>query len=102
MTLDLITCYWRDLSALAEGIIPTKLPVQPTSQDVLKFRGDLEILCRKVDRLVEAYGAHAAEHLHSIDRALFRNQLSGALEGNAFFDLERAADCIAEEMEAAE
>jgi hypothetical protein len=58
---------------------------------------DLEAICRHVDALIEAIGEEARRHSRAIDITVFRDQLSRALEGNATYELESAAERMEEE-----
>lgn len=88
---------WQELASVAGGIIPSRLPLEPEPADVDAIAGDLRLLIATVDSLLEAYGAHAAAYLTGIDESLFRRQLAGALEGNALWELQSAAERLAEE-----
>lgn len=94
-----ITARWRELSKVAQGITPTRLPLEPSPSDIRALRDDLEALIRAVDPLVEAYGEYAAAYSgHSIDQGLFRDQLLGALDGNALYEIESAAERLQEKI----
>jgi hypothetical protein len=62
------------------------------ADDAQALIGDLAALWSIVDPLVDAVGAEAAASFHGIDRGDFQDQLRGALEGNATYAIERAAD----------
>jgi hypothetical protein len=97
---DELVDLWRDLGALGAGIIPAKLPVTPEPDDIAMIRVDLLLLARKADRLIAAYGEYLNAHVgYSVDQSLFKDQLYGALEGNALFEVEEAATDVREQME---
>jgi len=73
------------------GFRPTRIVGEPDMNDAHGLVDDLDALCAIVDPIVAAIGDYAAENFHGIDRALFRDQLRGALDGNATFDIESAA-----------
>jgi len=64
--------------------------------DFLALRDDLEAIAAKVDPLVAAIGSEAASASHAIEAGLFEAQLSGALDGNAAFNLGEAAALLRE------
>ena len=97
---DQIARAWKTAAERAAGIIPHTIKGNFCSpEDLLKLREDLEVFCRRVvDPVVEAYGEYAKYHSgQSIDQSLFKAQLFGALDGNALYELESAAEQIAEE-----
>lgn len=62
------------------------------ADDFAALSDDLTTLWEAVDPLIDAVGAEAAAGSAEIDRDLFRDQLRGALEGNATYALQRAAE----------
>ena len=64
---------------------------EPDEADFLALRDDLEAIAAKVDPLVAAIGSEAASASHAIETPLFEAQLSGAIDGNAAFNLGEAA-----------
>ena len=87
------------LAVTAAGMIPTKLPLEPTSSDMREIIKDLEVIARDVDALIAAYGSYIAANVSGyVDQSLFKDQLGGALEGNALYTIEEAAEMLAEEM----
>jgi hypothetical protein len=82
---------WRDLAVFTAGITPARIVGEADAADALALRDDLDLIWQRVDRLIEAYGDYAASHFNGIDTGLFKDQLRGALEGNATFELEEAA-----------
>lgn len=83
------------------GIIPHKIVGDATPEDFEALVKDLEVLCRRiVDPIIEAYGQYAALNARcTIDQSLFAGQLWSALEGNATYELETAAECTREAQE---
>lgn len=70
---------------------------EPTPDDALALRDDLDTLARCiVDPLIAVIGAEANSLIGGIDESLFADQLLGALEGNALYVLDRAADTLKE------
>ena len=65
--------------------------------DFLALRDDVEAIARKVDPLIAAIGAEAADASHAIQDELFEGQLSGALDGNATHNLGEAAAQVRED-----
>jgi hypothetical protein len=76
------------------GLHLTRIVGEPDRADALNLVDDLDAICRIVDALIERIGDYAMEHFPGIDRDLFRDQLRGALFGNATYVLESAADEI--------
>jgi hypothetical protein len=72
------------------GFRPTRIVGEPDTNDALGLVDDLDTICAIVDPIIAAIGDYAAENFHGIDRALFRDQLRAALDGNATFDIEAA------------
>lgn len=93
-TYDNITHAWRNLAALASGIIPHKIAapsLEPTMEDARELQNDLLLLARKVDALIEAYGEYCQSNgiLSQRDvKDCFKDVLFGALDGNALFLIE--------------
>ena len=85
---------WRELSACAGGIIPTRIPLEPVPAEIAIVADDLRVLARKADALIEAYGAYLGANC-LIDRELFRAVVSSALDGNALYEIEQAAQRLA-------
>ena len=86
---------WRKLGQMANCIIPTKIAGEPTRDDALALISDLRCLVRDVDALIEAYGRYAQSTLgvSKLDVVeCFTDQLSGALDGNAFHVIEKAIE----------
>ncbi len=65
--------------------------------DFLALRDDVEAIAAKVDPLIAAIGSEAAGASHAIEAELFEAQLSGALDGNATFNLSEAATRVRED-----
>jgi hypothetical protein len=74
------------------GLLFTRIVGEPDRADAMNLIDDLDAVCRIVDPLIERIGDYAAEHFPGIDRDLFRDQLRGALFGNATYVLEVAGD----------
>jgi hypothetical protein len=93
---------WRELADTAAGIIPAAITLEPFPSEILAIKDDLEILARKVDALVAAYGAYVdANSTTLVDQSLFTDQLAGALEGNALYEIDQAADVARDDLMAA-
>jgi len=73
------------------GFRPTRIVGEPDMDDAHGLIDDLDIICGIVDPIIAAIGDYAAENFYGVDRELFRDQLRGALDGNATFDIESAA-----------
>jgi hypothetical protein len=82
---------WRELSACAAGIVPTRIPVEPSPGEIELVGDDLRVLARKVDALVEAYGTYLDANAPGIDCSLFENVLLNAIDGNALYEIEQAS-----------
>lgn len=101
---DEITRLWRSLGDIGAKIIPAKLATSPEPDDIGAIRDDLDVLCRNVDRLVLAYGEYLNSRTsHKIDltssNSLWKDQLAGALDGQAFHEIEEAAQDIRDQAE---
>lgn len=94
-----IQARWQHLAQVAAGIQPTRLPLEPLPSEIRAIRDDLEALIRAVDPLIQEYGAYVQAYSGSrIDQSLFKDQLLGALDGNALFEIEEAADELHEDL----
>lgn len=76
-----------------------RVPVTPGPQDAIALQTDLETLAHIFDAVIEAVGEYAAENFCGIDRGLFNDQLSTAIDGMASYSLERAAQNLQEEYD---
>jgi hypothetical protein len=88
---------WRDLSACAAGIIPSRIPLEPAPAEIALVADDLRVLARKVDALVEAYGDYVDANAPGVDRSLFKDVLFNAIDGNALYEIEQASHKLAED-----
>lgn len=82
---------WRELSACAAGIVPTRIPLEPAPGEIEMVGDDLRVLARKVDALIAAYGNYVHAHAPGIDRSLFQDVLLNAVDGNALYEIEQAS-----------
>ena len=82
---------WRELSACAAGIVPTRIPLEPAPGVIELVGDDLRLLARKVDALVEAYGDYIGANAPSVDCSLFKDVLFNAIDGNALYEIEQAS-----------
>ena len=95
-TADVIKSRWQRLGRLASGIAPNILPTTPTVEDVLALKEDLELFAKEADALILAYGDHLKDHFSTADLEQFEDQVVGALDGNAFYEFERAVEELQE------
>lgn len=73
--------------------------------DAKNLIADLEAVASIIDPVVLAIGLYAKENLGITDKAIkdnFTDQLRGALEGNATFNIEEAGDQAQAHLQAAE
>lgn len=80
------------------AMVPTFIIGTPDMIDAKWLIMDLKSLCDLIDPLIAAYGQYAESNFGKIDQSLFTDQLRGALEGNAMFEIERAARAMLEDM----
>jgi hypothetical protein len=94
MSADYRKLALQDLAAFCQGIIPTEVASCPTTQDGIDLAKDLSLLAAKVDAVIASYGDYAQSTLgvSKRDMDLFNNQTIGALEGNALYIIESAAN----------
>src|SRR5690606_34625842 len=88
---------WRDVAIKANAIIPHQVYGQPDKSDAYALADDLEAMWRIFDPLIEAYGEYVQSNFGISEHDVidcFRDQLRGALEGNATFILTSAGDDI--------
>jgi hypothetical protein len=88
---------WRELSACASGIVPTRIPLEPAPGEIEMVADDLRVLARKVDALVEAYGDYVDANAPGIELTLFKDVLFNALDGNAFYEIEQASQQLGDD-----
>lgn len=94
-----IKARWKDLSSLASGITPTRIGLDADPDEIRAVNDDLLLLARKVDALIASYGQYVAAYTSTrIDQTLFTEQLLGALDGNAMFEVTNAADELQEDI----
>lgn len=90
------------LRTFLERFEPTKLPLEPTPDQILDLKEDLERLAHFVDPVITAYAELAiATTGHHIPERLYVGQLSGAIDGNLLHEIYNAAESLAEDMAAA-
>ena len=66
---------------------------EPTGEDALGYRDDIEALTQRVfDPMLEAIGVECASNFHRVDLELFQGQCFAAVEGNATGNLTTIAD----------
>ena len=80
------------------GIVLHRTIGQPEPDDARALVKDLFDLASFIDPLIEALGEEAQSQFGGIDLKLFRNQLRDALDGNATYELEAAAERMAEDQ----
>lgn len=81
------------------GLMMTRLHGEPTKGDAQAVVRDLLDIGRIVDEAILAIGREAKAHFGShIDLTLFTDQLGGALEGNATFNICEAIEIREEEF----
>jgi hypothetical protein len=100
--LEALPALLKAQATAAAGLAGTRLHQvhgQAGADDARAMVGDLDALCTIVDPLVWAIGAEAASEFHGVDRALFKDQLRDALDGNAMHTIERAAEIATEDRE---
>lgn len=72
------------------------------SADFLALRDDLEAVAKATDGLILAIGNHAIENSHVVDRALFIDVVTNAIDGQAGYELTAASERAEQELIAAE
>lgn len=81
------------------GITFHRITIYPDAADANAVRTDLLAIARIVDPLIEAIGDQLAANFNGIDLQLFKDQVLGALEGNATHACDEAADAAREARE---
>jgi len=90
---------WRALGKVANGIMPTVIPLDPIPNDLTVFETDLRILARHVDALVKAYADYFTERTgHKIEARYTDDQLLSALDGNLLHEFTSAAEQLAQDL----
>jgi hypothetical protein len=75
-----------------------RIPVSPDPHHLLNIADHLREIAAIVDRYIEAVGSEIKSNSNvCVDGSLFDRQLFGALDGNALFEIQRAAEAIAED-----
>lgn len=80
------------------GIQFTVIRGEADDKDAENLRDDLVALWRIVDPLILAIGEYAKEHFAALDLSDFKDQLQGALDGNATFELDDITHGIREQQ----
>ena len=92
----------QQLSQVCAGMIPTRIPLEPRPSEIEAVNDDLLIIAKHVDAYLQAVGAYVAANTPGyFDQSLFKDQLIGAIEGNATYAIEEVAHCLREEMQEA-
>jgi hypothetical protein len=91
---------WRELSACAAGIVPTRIPLEPAPGDIETVADDLRVLARRVDALIAAYGHYIDAMAGGVDRSLFHDVLFNAIDGNALYEIEQASQQLRDDIAA--
>jgi len=73
------------------SLTPTRIVGAPDMADARALIDDLDAICTIVDPVVAAIGHYAEANFGRLDQSLFIDQLHGALDGNATFEIEQAA-----------
>jgi len=92
---------WAALAKFCAGMAgqPARIHLDPMPSDYRAFADDLRLLAANLDPLVEAMGEYFAANVPGyVDLSLFKNQLRDALEGNAIYEIESAAEVLAEDL----
>jgi hypothetical protein len=77
--------------AKLSGLRPVRIVGEPDLNDAHNLIDDLEAVSSIVDPIVAAIGDYAESNFGKLDTSLFKDQLRGALDGNATFEIESAA-----------
>lgn len=81
-----------------QGLLMTRIGQWHADEDDARsLVKDLQAICRIIDPVILAIGEYADQHFGRIDLSLFTNQLGDALDGNATFELESAAEAVVQE-----
>jgi hypothetical protein len=87
-----ITDKLRRLGKFCDGIIPSKLGLEPSRDQVYAINADLRLLAKRVDEIVEAYALYVTHHTgYQIAADCSADQLSKALDGNLLYEIDEAA-----------
>lgn len=78
-------------------LIPHTIVGEPDMEDARKLQDDLLALARIIDPVIKEMGHYAQRNFGRLDMTLFEDQLRGALEGNATFELETRGRLYQEE-----
>jgi hypothetical protein len=89
-----------DAIAGLSGLKLHRIVGEADAADFFALRDDIEAIAAQVDPLIAAIGSQAAGASRAIERDLFEAQLSGALDGNATFNLDEAAARVSEDRAA--
>lgn len=89
----------HELARCASGMIPTRIPLEPLPSEITAVNDDLRIIARHVDAYLEAVGRYVSAHSPGyFDQSLFKDVLSKAIEGDATYEIEEAAEAVRERM----
>src|SRR5215470_12913371 len=73
------------------GLRPARIVGEPELADARNLIDDLQAVASIVDPIIVAIGDYAEANFGRLDASLFKDQLRGALEGNATFEIEQVA-----------
>lgn len=80
-TLTVLELAWSELAKAALGMIPARVVGQPDVHDFQSIHEDVEVIARKFNRLMHAYGEYAWENLsNGIDKQSFTDRGDVAVE----------------------
>lgn len=89
----LITQLYRELAQFAAGIVPKKLPLEPSRDDVMAQADEINLIISKVDPLIEAIANYVEDHAgYRIGEQYKLDQLRQQLDGNLLYEISQAAD----------
>ena len=70
---------------------------EPHMDDAAALQSDLLAIAAIIDPIIETIGDYAESHFGKVDMELFRDQVRGAVEGNATFEIEAAGRRLVED-----
>jgi hypothetical protein len=81
---------FEDMLEELRGIRPHKIIGCADTADIQERLDHLRAFAKVVDGYLFDLGLELKQHVNDLELDLFENQLAGALDGNATFDLEEA------------
>jgi hypothetical protein len=90
---------YRELGKFFSGVIPPRLTLEPTREEVMEIFDEISLIASKVDPLIQALAEYVEDFAgYVIDEEYKADQLRRQLDGNLLYEITGAADAAQERM----